>query len=101
VHAERPQPPPFSWWAVLLPPHRRNDFSVQRDLVVGTVSIHTITVAYKSTITNKQQLVCPFAMGDPLSVLGAAVGVTSLIIQLADKCVKGLDVFKHVELQLI
>lgn len=31
-------------------------------------------------------------MGDPLSVLGAAVGVTSLIIQLADECVKGLNV---------
>jgi hypothetical protein len=36
------------------------------------------------------------AMGDPLSVLGAAVGVTSLIIQLADECVKGLDVFEYV-----
>lgn len=30
-------------------------------------------------------------MGDPLSVLGAAVGVTSLIIQLTDECVKGLE----------
>jgi len=35
-------------------------------------------------------------MGDPLSVLGAAVGVTSLIIQLADGCVKGLDVLEYV-----
>lgn len=30
-----------------------------------------------------------YAMADPLSVLGAAVGVTSLIIQLTDECVKG------------
>jgi hypothetical protein len=30
-----------------------------------------------------------YAMVDPLSVLGAAIGVTSLIIQLTDKCVKG------------
>jgi hypothetical protein len=29
-------------------------------------------------------------MVDPLSVLGAAVGVTSLIIQVTDECVKGL-----------
>lgn len=31
-------------------------------------------------------------MGDPLSVLGAAVGVTSLIIQLTDECIKGLNI---------
>jgi hypothetical protein len=31
-------------------------------------------------------------MADPLSVLGAAVGVTSLIIQLTDECVKGIEV---------
>jgi hypothetical protein len=30
-------------------------------------------------------------MVDPLSVLGAAVGVTSLVIQLTDECVKGLN----------
>lgn len=29
-------------------------------------------------------------MADPLSILGAAAGVTSLIIQLTDECVKGL-----------
>lgn len=29
-------------------------------------------------------------MVDPLSVLGAAVGVTSLIIQITDECIKGL-----------
>jgi len=28
-------------------------------------------------------------MADPLSILGAAVGVTSLAIQLVDECVKG------------
>ncbi|KAI1418410.1 hypothetical protein F5Y13DRAFT_149116 [Hypoxylon sp. FL1857] len=28
-------------------------------------------------------------MADPLSILGAAVGVTSLIIQMADECIKG------------
>jgi hypothetical protein len=27
-------------------------------------------------------------MADPLSVLGAAIGVTSLIFQLTDECVK-------------
>jgi hypothetical protein len=31
-----------------------------------------------------------FCDGDPLSVLGAAIGVTSLIIKLTDECVKGL-----------
>jgi len=29
-------------------------------------------------------------MVDPLSVLGAAVGITSLIIQINDECIKGL-----------
>ena len=28
-------------------------------------------------------------MADPLSILGAAVGVTSLIMQVTDECVKG------------
>lgn len=28
-------------------------------------------------------------MADPLSVLGAAVGVTSLIMQITDGCIKG------------
>ncbi|RDL34652.1 Uncharacterized protein BP5553_07780 [Venustampulla echinocandica] len=32
-------------------------------------------------------------MVDPLSVLGAAVGVTSLIIQLTDECVKGYKLY--------
>jgi hypothetical protein len=30
-------------------------------------------------------------MTDPLSILGAAVGVTSLILQITDECVKGGD----------
>jgi hypothetical protein len=30
-------------------------------------------------------------MADPLSVLGAAVGVVSLIIQITDECIKGSD----------
>ncbi|PSN61902.1 hypothetical protein BS50DRAFT_624691 [Corynespora cassiicola Philippines] len=34
-------------------------------------------------------------MGDPLSVLGAAVGVTSLIIQLTDECVKGYKLYNE------
>lgn len=29
-------------------------------------------------------------MADPLSVLGAAVGVTSLVIQITDECIKGV-----------
>jgi hypothetical protein len=29
-------------------------------------------------------------MVDPLSALGAAVGITSLIIQISDECIKGL-----------
>ena len=29
------------------------------------------------------------SMADPLSVLGAAIGVTSLILQMTDECVKG------------
>jgi hypothetical protein len=39
-------------------------------------------------------------MADPLSVLGAAVGVTSLIIQLTDECVKGRKL-KDTENELI
>jgi hypothetical protein len=34
-------------------------------------------------------------MVDPLSVLGAAVGVTSLIIQLTDECVKGHGILRY------
>ena len=32
-----------------------------------------------------------YAMADPLSVLGAAVGVTSLIMQTTDECIKGCN----------
>lgn len=31
-------------------------------------------------------------MADPLSILGAAVGVTSLIIQTLDECIKGTTI---------
>ncbi|RDW69767.1 hypothetical protein BP6252_08787 [Coleophoma cylindrospora] len=34
-------------------------------------------------------------MVDPLSVLGAAVGVTSLIMQLTDECVKGYKLYQE------
>jgi hypothetical protein len=66
------------------------------------VTIHTIIIVeYKPSITNTQLLVYSFATGNPLSVLGAAVSVMSLIIQIADECVKGLDVFESVETQLM
>jgi hypothetical protein len=29
-------------------------------------------------------------MADPLSVLGAGIGVTTLIMQVVDECVKGI-----------
>ncbi|KAI0440443.1 prion-inhibition and propagation-domain-containing protein [Xylaria telfairii] len=32
-------------------------------------------------------------MADPLSVLGAAIGVTSLIMQITDECIKGFKVY--------
>lgn len=35
-------------------------------------------------------------MVDPLSVLGAAVGITSLIIQITDECIKGCGNFESV-----
>lgn len=31
-------------------------------------------------------------MADPLSILGAAVGVTSLIVQTFDECIKGTSI---------
>lgn len=41
-------------------------------------------------------------MADPLSVLGAALGVTSLIIQIMDECIKGASPsFGNVPLTLI
>ena len=33
--------------------------------------------------------ICIKEMADPLSALGAAVGVTALIIQVTDECIKG------------
>lgn len=29
-------------------------------------------------------------MADPLSVLGAGIGVASLIVQIVDECIKGI-----------
>lgn len=74
-------------------PHRRQHLGILRD-VMGTLKSHTIVQVYGSTATSSHCLayfpLFASTMGDPLSVLGAAVGVTSLIIQLADDCIKGL-----------
>ena len=37
-------------------------------------------------------------MADPLSILGAAVGVTSLIMQTTDECVKGYNASYYVNI---
>ncbi|EMD89535.1 hypothetical protein COCC4DRAFT_68577 [Bipolaris maydis ATCC 48331] len=66
---------------------------------MGTLKSHTIVQVYGSTATSSHCLayfpLFASTMGDPLSVLGAAVGVTSLIIQLADDCIKGYKFYQE------
>jgi hypothetical protein len=75
---------------------------MQRDLVANTVQhpeanrlrqseIHTRKASNSSKVWTCLTAGKSRMMVDPLSVLGAAVGVTSLVIQLTNEWVEGLN----------